>query len=114
MPPRLTLAEEKKMDSKITDQKPHTVTIVVHNEDTGKPIKVEGESTDLVQAFITKLYDALRTTQKPDDRLRCGGAQVNVFAYGNLTIADFERNHCSAHEWVFAGATGGASCSRCQ
>ncbi len=100
------------MDTNITDKRPHTVTIVVHNEDTGKSIKLQGENTDLVQSFINKLYEALRTTQKPDDRLRCGGAQVNVFSYANLSIADFERDHCAAHEWVFAGATGGAWCSQ--
>lgn len=99
------------MDLNVADQEAHTVTIVVHNEDSGKSIKLEGESTDSVQAFINKLYEALRTTQKPDDRLRCGGAQVNVFSYANLSIADFERTQCAAHEWVFAGATGGASCS---
>lgn len=96
------------MEINVVNQKPHTVTIVVHNEDSGKSIKLEGESTDSVQSFIDKLYEALRTTQKPGDRLRCGASQVNVFGYANLSIADFERSHCSAHEWVFAGATGGA------
>ena len=100
------------METNVVNQKPHTVTIVVHNEDTGKSIKLEGQSTDLVQGFIDKLYQALRTTQKPDDRLRCGAKQVNVFSYANLSITDFERDQCAAHEWVFAGATGGASCSR--
>lgn len=91
-----------------TSQTPHTVTIVVHNENTGKPIQLNGGSTDSVQSFIDKLYESLRTTHKPDDRLRCGASGVNVFTYANLTIADFERQHCAAHEWEFAGATGGA------
>jgi hypothetical protein len=96
------------METNVENKEPRTVTIVVHNEDTGKSIKLEGESTDSVQSFINELYEALRTTQKPDDRLRCGASQVNVFGYANLSIADFERSHCAAHEWVFAGATGGA------
>jgi hypothetical protein len=37
---------------------------------------------------------------------------VNVFSFGNISITDFERQHCAAHEWTFAGATGGALCSR--
>lgn len=90
------------------DQKPHQVSIVVHNEDTGKPIDLRGESTDTVQNFIDKLYEALRTTRKDGDRLRCGGSGVNVFAYANLLITDFQRQQCAAHEWTFAGATGGA------
>ena len=99
------------MEADIKNQKPHSVTIVVHNEDTGgKPIELRGESTDTVQSFINKLYDALRTTRKDGDRLRCGPSGVNVFSYANLTIADFERQHCASHEWTFAGATGGASC----
>jgi hypothetical protein len=103
------------MENKVANEKPRMVTIEVHNEDTGKkPIKLEGESTDSVQSFITKLYEALHTTQKPDDRLRCGKSEVNVFAYAKLTIADFERHHCSSHEWIFAGATGGAFCYPCQ
>jgi len=92
-------------------EKGHPVNIVVHNEDTGKkPIDIKGESTDLVQSFITKLYDALRTTQKPDDRLRCGNSEVNVFSYANVSIAEFQKQHCASHEWTFAGATGGALC----
>lgn len=92
-------------------QKSHTLTIVVHNEDTGKkPIQLKGVSTDLVQSFINQLYEALRASQKPDDRLRCGKSEVNVFSHVNITIADFLREHCAAHEWIFAGATGGASC----
>ncbi len=99
------------METKTVDQEPHTVTIAVHNEDTGKKaIELKGESTDSVQTFIDKLYEALRTTRKADDRLRCGASGVNVFSYANLKIADFERQHCAAHEWVFAGATGGALC----
>jgi len=98
------------MNTNVIDQKPHTVTIVVHNEDTGKTLELKGESTDSVQSFIHKLYDALRTTHKPEDRLRCGRSEVNVFQYANLSIADFERDHCAAHEWMFAGATGGALC----
>ena len=95
------------------DTKERIVNIVVHNEDTGgKPIDIQGENTDQVQVFIDKLYKALRTTRKNDDRLRCGGSGVNVFNFASLTIADFQRQQCSAHEWVFAGATGGALCSR--
>jgi hypothetical protein len=93
--------------------KPQPVTIIVHNEDTGgKPIQLSGQVNDTVQSFIDKLYEALRTTRKPDDRLRCGGSGVNVFSFAALTIADFQRQHCAAHEWLFAGATGGALCSR--
>jgi len=100
------------METNVANQKPHTVTIVVHNEDTGKSIRLEGEGTDTVQRFIDKLYEALHTAHKPDDRLRCGASQVNVFSFASLTIAAFERDHCSAHEWTFVGATGGASCCR--
>lgn len=83
--------------------------IVVHNEDTGgKPIDLKGESTDTVQSFVDQLYQALRTTRKDGDRLRCGPSGVNVFSFVKLTIEDFERQQCAAHEWVFAGATGGA------
>jgi len=97
------------------DQKVHAVNIVVHNEDTGgKPIDLKGESTDTVQSFIDKLYEALRSTRKDGDRLRCGGSAVNVFSFANLDIADFQRQHCAAHEWVFAGKTGGALCSHSQ
>jgi len=92
------------------DQKSHIVTIVVHNEDTGGNIELKGESTDSVQSFITKLYDALHTTHKPEDRLRCGKSEVNVFNYAKLSIREFERQHCESHEWLFAGATGGALC----
>lgn len=92
-------------------EKGHPVSIVVHNEDTGKnPIDIKGESTDLVQSFITKLYEVLRTTQKPEDRLRCGKSEVNVFSYANVSIAEFQKQHCASHEWTFAGATGGAFC----
>jgi hypothetical protein len=93
--------------------KTHPVNMVVHNEDTGgKPIQLNGDSDDTVQSFIDKLYEALRTTHKAEDRLRCGGSGVNVFTYSSLTIAEFQRQHCAAHEWLFAGATGGASCFR--
>lgn len=103
------------MESTIQRQKPHTVNIVVHNEDTGgKPIDLKGESTDTVQTFIDKLYAALKTTHKADDRLRCGPKAVNVFSFSTLTIEEFERQQCAAHEWVFAGATGGASCCQSQ
>ncbi len=99
------------MENDAQTQKPHQVNIVVHNEDTGgKPIDLRGESTDTVQSFIYKLYEALRTTHKADDRLRCGASSVNVFSYAALTIDDFERQQCAAHEWIFAGATGGARC----
>lgn len=92
-------------------QKPHPVNIVVHNEDTGgKPIDLRGDSTDTVQSFINKLYEALHTTHKADDRLRCGPSGVNVFSYAASTIEVFERQQCAAHEWLFAGATGGALC----
>ena len=37
------------MESNVLNERPRTVTIEVHNEDTGKQIKLEGESTDLVQ-----------------------------------------------------------------
>jgi hypothetical protein len=95
------------------DQKPHPVNIVVHNEDTGgKPIQLKGESTDTVQGFIDQLYKALRTTRKDGDRLRCGGKGVNVFSFANLTVEDFQRQQCAAHEWTFAGDTGGALCLR--
>lgn len=98
--------------SDIQDQKSHPVNIMVHNEDTGgKPIDLKGESTDTVQSFVNELYEALRTTRKDGDRLRCGGSGANVFSFSNLTIADFQRQQCAAHEWVFAGATGGAKCS---
>jgi hypothetical protein len=100
------------MDTDVKNHKPHPVNIVVHNEDTGGNIDLKGESTDTVQSFIDKLYEALRTTHKADDRLRCGASGVNVFSYAKLTIAEFQRQHCAAHEWVFAGATGGASCCR--
>jgi hypothetical protein len=96
-------------------QKAHAVNIVVHNEDTGgKPIDLKGENTDTVQSFIDQLYQALRTTHKDTDRLRCGGSGVSVFSFVTLSIADFQRLQCAAHEWVFAGATGGALCSRPQ
>lgn len=99
------------MESTIQSQKPHTVNIVVHNEDTGgKPIDLKGESTDTVQTFIDRLYDILKTVHKADDRLRCGPKSVNVFSFVTLTIDEFERQQCAAHEWVFAGATGGAWC----
>ena len=99
------------MEGNTQNQKAHPVNIVVHNEDTGgKPIELNGESTDTVQSFIDKLYEALRSTHKAEDRLRCGDSGVNVFNYANLTIADFQRQQCAAHEWVFAGATGGALC----
>jgi|SRR5579864_2302982 len=99
------------MEVDVHNKKPHTITIVVHNEDTGgKPIDLVGEATDTVQSFIDKLYAALRTTHKADDRLRCGGSGVNVFSFANLTIAEFQRQQCAAHEWIFAGATGGAKC----
>jgi hypothetical protein len=99
------------MDSNTQTQKPHQVNIEVHNEDTGgKPIDLRGESTDKVQSFINKLYEALRTTHKADDRLRCGPSGVNVFSYAGLTIEEFQRQHCEANSWVFAGATGGAHC----
>jgi hypothetical protein len=99
------------MDNKGNGRKPHNITIEVHNEDTGKkPIQLKGTSADAVQAFIDKLYETLRTTQKPDDRLRCGKSEINVFSYAAMNIVDFEREQCAAHEWVFAGATGGASC----
>jgi hypothetical protein len=99
------------MEPNTQSQKPHQVNIVVHNEDTGgKPIDLRGESSDTVQSFIDKLYEALRTTHKADDRLRCGASGVNVFSYASLTIDDFQRQQCAAHEWVFAGATGGATC----
>jgi hypothetical protein len=89
------------------------MTIIVHNEDTGgKPIQLSGQSTDTVQTFIDRLYEALRTAHKPDDRLRCGGSGVNVFSFATLAMADFQRQQCAAHEWVFAGATGGAVCCR--
>jgi len=95
--------------------KPQPVTIIVHNEDTGgKPIQLDGDATDTVQTFIDKLYNALRSAHKPEDRLRCGSSGVNVFSFAALTIADFQRQHCAAHEWVFAGATGGARCFRRQ
>jgi hypothetical protein len=94
------------------NEKQQPVNIVVHNEDTGgKPIDLKGESTDKVQIFIDQLYQALRTTRKDGDRLRCGGSGANVFGFANLTIADFQRQQCAAHEWTFAGATGGALCS---
>lgn len=94
-------------------QQPHPVNIVVHNEDTGgKPIQLKGDTTSTVQSFIDQLYQALRTTHKAEDRLRCGGSGVSVFSFANLTMGDFQRQHCAAHEWVFAGATGGALCSR--
>jgi len=100
------------MNDSAQNHKPHPVNIVVHNEDTGgKPIDLKGESTDTVQSFIDKLYEALRSTRKDGDRLRCGGSGVNVFSFANLTIADFQRQQCAAHEWAFAGATGGALCS---
>lgn len=103
------------MENKGNGQKPHNITIVVHNEDTGKkPIELKGTSVDAVQSFIDKLYEALRTTQKPDDRLRCGSSEVNVFSYANLNVVDFQREHCASHSWAFAGATGGASCSLCR
>lgn len=98
------------MEVNVQNQKPHRVNIVVHNEDTGgKPIDLIGESTDTVQSFIDKLYEGLHTTHKADDRLRCG-SRVNVFSYANLSIGEFQRQQCAAHEWVFAGATGGALC----
>jgi hypothetical protein len=91
------------------DQKQHPVNIVVHNEDTGgKPIDLKGESTDTVQSFVDQLYKALRTTRKDGDRLRCGASGVSVFAFLSLSIADFQHQQCAAHEWTFAGATGGA------
>ncbi|TAM79798.1 MAG: hypothetical protein EPN47_18575 [Acidobacteria bacterium] len=91
------------------DQRMQQTNIVVHNEDTGgKPIDLKGESTDTVQSFVDQLYQALRTTRKDGDRLRCGPSGVNVFSFVKLTIEDFERQQCAAHEWVFAGATGGA------
>jgi hypothetical protein len=93
--------------------KPQPVMIIVHNEDTGgRPIQLKGENTETIQTFIDRLYDALRTARKADDRLRCGGSGVNVFSFAALTVADFQRQQCAAHEWVFAGATGGAVCSR--
>jgi len=92
--------------SKNDNEKPTPETIVVHDEDTGKAIELKGESSDRVQVFADKLYAALRTTRKAGDRLRC--KTVNVFDYTGLTISDFERQHCSAHEWTFAGETGGA------
>jgi hypothetical protein len=99
------------MEGNAQSQKPHPVNIVVHNEDTGgKPIDLQGESTDMVQSFVDKLYGALRTTHKADDRLRCGASGVNVFSYATLTMNDFQHQQCAAHEWIFAGATGGASC----
>lgn len=95
------------------DNKSQPVTIIVHNEDTGgKPIQLNGQNTDTVQAFIDRLYEALRTARKPDDRLRCGDSGVNVFSFAALTVADFQRQQCAAHEWLFAGATGGAVCCR--
>lgn len=98
-------------DSK--NEKAQPVNIVVHNEDTGgKPIELKGESTDKVQMFIDQLYQALRSTRKDGDRLRCGGSGVNVFSFANSTITDFQRQQCAAHEWTFTGATGGALCSR--
>lgn len=101
------------MQNEENGQKPHNVTIVVHDEDTGKkPIQLKATSADSVQIFIDKLYEALRTSQKPDDRLRCGKSEINVFTYAALNIVDFLREHCAAHEWVFAGATGGALCFR--
>lgn len=101
------------MDNKGNGQKPHNVTIVVHDEDTGKkPIQLKGTSAESVQTFIDKLYEELRTPHKPDDRLRCGKSEINVFTYAASNIIDFQREHCAAHEWLFAGATGGASCCR--
>jgi hypothetical protein len=93
------------------DHKAHPIKIVVHNEDTGKTIDLDGESTDRVQQFIDKLYEALRSTHKDGDRLRCGGSGVNVFSFAALAMTDFQRQHCAAREWTFAGATGGALCS---
>lgn len=98
------------MESNAMEQEKHIITIMVHNEDSGKSFELKGESTDLVQIFIDKLYEAFRSTRKPSDRLFCGAAKINVFSYEGLSITDFERQHCEAHEWTFAGETGGALC----
>lgn len=90
------------------NQSSHRVTIEVHNEDTGGQLKLTGETSDTVQSFIDQLYSQLRTTHKDGDRLRC--KQVNVFSFANLTIAAFEKDHCSSRSWTFAGQTGGAAC----
>jgi hypothetical protein len=95
------------------NQKVNPVNIVVHNEDTGKPIHLRGQSSDLVQTFIDALYRELRTPRKDGDRLRCGKG-VNVFNFAKLIIGDFQREQCAAHSWTFAGETGGALCYRSQ
>lgn len=95
-----------------SDNQPfHPITIAVHNEDTGGEIKLSGDSSDIVQAFIDQLYSQLRTTRKNGDRLRC--KEVNVFNFANLAMAAFEKDQCSSHSWTFAGETGGAACYPC-
>jgi hypothetical protein len=84
------------------------VTIVVHNEDSGRNIQVKGLESDPVQFYIDRLYEELKITRKPDDRLRCESTGADVFPFASLTIEEYLRQHCSAHEWLFAGGTGGA------
>lgn len=88
--------------------KDENVTIVVHNEDSGRNIPLKGRKGDTVQAFIDKLYEALKTTRKPDDRLRCESSGQDVFQFASLNIEDYLRHDCHSHEWLFAGGTGGA------
>jgi hypothetical protein len=101
------LAELKEEDQ---HAKKHQVVIVVHNEDSGRTLHLEGRPDDSVQHFITLLYKELRVDRKPTDRLRCEGNGQDVFQYAHLNVERYLHEHCDCRTWLFASATGGAWC----
>ena len=107
-------AEEiEELVHELTEERKHEeehqkVEIVVHDEDAGHNIDLEGNARDSVNFFIEQLYDKLGRKRKNDDRLRCECNGNDVFQHAHLNIEHYIHEFCHKHLWLFAGGTGGA------
>ena len=102
---RLEKDIEKLEELEHHDQK---VKIVVHDEDAGRNIDLEGHRRDSVNFFIEQFYSKLGRARKNDDRLRCECNGNDVFQHAHLNIEHYIHEFCHKHLWLFAGGTGGA------
>jgi len=91
------------------EHREHKLTVTVHNEDAGgDPLVFHDSKETLVSAVIAQLYTALKTTRKPDDRLKCIGNGDNVFSHETETLGHYAEHVCERLEWAWSGKSGGA------
>jgi hypothetical protein len=99
-------AAEKALEA---ERHEHKLAVTVHNEDAGgEPLVFHDSKETLVSAVISELYTALKTSRKPDDRLKCIGTGDNVFSHETERLGHYAEHACEKLEWAWSGKSGGA------